>query len=189
MNHSHRILHRSIVIFIFGLALSGLILTTTGCSGPSHLLDAGLSGPQLVVNPDTIRLGVAKVMKTVVVFEGMGFEPEEKVMVVLAGTETANREVVVPMGFGVADPQGRFTIEVEKTMKIYNLLNADVTFGDKGAIVLVSDPPVPTGVYEAKATGYQSSRSATCRLTLVPPSFIDRIKDRIARMLGKIEME
>ena len=189
MNHTFRFFDRSIVVFVLTLGLSGLILFSTGCSGPSHRLDASLSGPQLVVNPDTLRLGVAKVMKTVVVFEGMGFEPAEKVMVVLTGSQAANRDMVIPMGFGAAGPQGRFAIEVDKKMKIYNLLKADVTFGEKGAIVLVSEPPVPAGAYEAKATGYKSGQSATCRLTLAPPSFVDRVKDRIARLLGKIEME
>ena len=84
---------------------------------------------------------------------------------------------------------GRFTVTVEKKMKIFNLLKADVTFGEKGAIVLVSGPPVPAGAYTARATGYASDRQATCAVTLAPPSFFDRVKDRLAMALGKIERE
>lgn len=175
---------RSVVFLFLSLIILGL---ASGCAGPVHRLDDALAGPQLVVNPDTLRLGVAKVMKTDVVFSGAGFSPEEKIMVVLRGNGPATKGVVVPLGYGTADAEGRFTVSVEKKMKIYNLLKADVTFGEKGAIVLVSGPPVPAGTYTARATGYRSDRQAACALTLAPPSLFDRVKDRLARMLGKIE--
>ena len=175
------------VFFLF--AVLALLSLAAGCGGPVHRLDETLAGPQLVVNPDVLRLGVAKVLKTDIVFSGAGFSPEEKIMVVLRGDDPGTKDAVVPLGYGTADARGRFTVTVEKKMKIYNLLNADVTFGEKGAIVLVSGPPVPAGDYTARATGYSSDRRAACTMTLAPPSFFDRIKDRIARMLGKIESD
>lgn len=178
--------HRTVVV-LFPMLVA--MILAAGCGGPVHRIDDALSGPQLVVNPDTLRLGVAKVLKTEMVFSGAGFSPEEKIMVVLRGDASATKGVVVPLGYATADAKGRFTVEVEKKMKIYNLLNADVTFGEKGAIVLVSGPPVPAGAYTARATGYQSDRQATCALSLFPPSLFDRVKDRIARMLGKIEQD
>ncbi len=189
MKNNARFRHRPSGLSILRLAALGLLLTAIGCGRPSVRLEETLAGPQMASDPAAISLGVAKIAKTKMVFVGKGFGPQEKVMLVLHGADAATREIMVPLGFGIADDQGRFTIELDKQMKITNLLNADVVFGEKGPIVLVSGPPVPAGAYTVKATGYQSNREAVCALTLSAPSLVDRIKDRIARMMGKIALE
>ena len=73
--------------------------------------------------------------------------------------------------------------------KIINVLRADFKFGKKGASVVISEPPIPLGNYIAEAVGYKSDRKATCRITLVKPSLVYRIKDFAGGVLGKIEHE
>ncbi len=189
MKKNARCKHRPSRLSILRLAVFCLVLTVAGCGAGSVRLDETSAGPQLAADPAAISLGVAKVAKTKMVFVGKGFAPQEKVMLVLHGADAATREIMVPLGFGTADDRGRFAVEVEKQMKISNLLNADVVFGEKGPIVMVSGPPVPAGAYTVKATGYQSNLEATCALTLTEASLADRVKDRIARMLGKIASE
>ena len=94
---------RSVFFLFFSLFMLGVVF---GCGGPVHRLDDTLAGPQLVVNPDTLRLGAAKVMKTDIVFAGAGFSPEEKIMVVLRGNDPATKGAVVPLGYGIADDGG-----------------------------------------------------------------------------------
>ena len=56
-----------------GLRFLGLItlvcfVIISGCSSPPKKLDPSKSWPQVIVNPETIRLGIAKVLDTVIVF-------------------------------------------------------------------------------------------------------------------------
>lgn len=189
MNPTGRYVHRFVAAAAVMLFCACFTLAAAGCAAPSRRLDAGNASPQLIVNPCEITLGVARVLATPMVFEGMGFEPEERVMVVFTDGEPVQPDRLIPLAFGAADSEGRFAIEVKKTMKIYNLLNAEVTLREKGAVVVVSGPPLPAGRYTAEASGYTSGRSATCPLLLRPPCFWDRLKDRIAEFLGKIERE
>jgi len=189
MKKNARCRHRPSRLSILRLAALCLILTAAGCGPSAVRLDENLAGPGLAADPAAISLGVARIAKTPMTFAGKGFAPREKVMLVLHGADAATREIMVPLGFGTSDGQGRFAIEVEKQMKIANLLNADVVFGEKGPIVMVSGPPVPAGAYTVKATGYQSNLEAVCALTLTEASIGDRFKDRIARMMGKIAAE
>ena len=43
--------------------MSVCLLILSGCSSPPKKLDPSKSGPQVIVNPETIRLGVAKLKK------------------------------------------------------------------------------------------------------------------------------
>jgi len=44
--------------------MSVCLLMLSGCSSPPKKLDPSKSGPQVIVNPETIRLGIAKVLDT-----------------------------------------------------------------------------------------------------------------------------
>jgi hypothetical protein len=151
--------------------------------------DSTVQGPQLIVEPDVVRLGVAKLLGTEIIFRGKGLGPEEKVMIVLSGVEDGNRNVSVPFCFGKTDKDGNFTAEVDKREKIINILQADINFGKKGASVVISMPPIPTGKYSAEVMGYKSNKKAACEIVLVKPTFVDRLKDWLAGLLGKIEHE
>jgi hypothetical protein len=151
--------------------------------------DSAIKGPQLIVEPEIVRLGVAKLLGTKIIFRGKGLAPEEKIMIVLSGVEEGNRDVSVPFCFGKTDKDGNFTAEVDKREKIINVLQADINFGKKGASVVISTPPIPEGKYTAEVVGYRSNRKAACEILLVKPTFTDRLKDWLAGLLGKIEHE
>ena len=59
----------------------------SGCASPPKTLDPSVSGPQLIVNPECIRLGVVKMRDTNIVFEGSGFQtkPGDSVLITLTG--------------------------------------------------------------------------------------------------------
>ena len=62
-------------------------MMVSGCSSPPKKLDSSISGPQAIVNPETIRLGVVKMRDTNIVFEGSGFQtkPGDSVLITLTG--------------------------------------------------------------------------------------------------------
>ena len=43
-----------------GLMTLACFIMVSGCSSPPKKLDPSITGPQLIVNPETIRLGVVK---------------------------------------------------------------------------------------------------------------------------------
>ena len=176
------------LIFIF------VIMICIGCtSGPKSLktFDENIKGPQLIVAPETFSLGVATVMGTDIIFKGTAFGPGEKIMLVLKGVEEKNSEVEITLGFGKTGDDGKFTAEVDKMSKVFNILQADVEYQDNDKkAVIVSGPPIPEGIYEAEAVGGTSDRKAKCTLILQKPSIVDNIKDAVGRIfLGKIKKE
>ena len=85
-----------------GLILIIGIMISMGCtSGPKSLkaFDENIKGPQLIVSPETISLGVATVMGTDIIFKGTAFGPGEKIMLVLRGIEEKNNDVEITLGF------------------------------------------------------------------------------------------
>lgn len=168
------------------------VIVVMGCTPESPKpkeFDSGIKGPQMIVEPDVIRLGIATFLGAEIVFRGREFDPEEKIMIVLSGDDTVNKDVSIPFCFGKTDKDGSFTAEVDKREKIINVLRADFKFGKKGASVVISEPPIPLGNYIAEAVGYKSDKKAACKITLVKPSLVDRIKDFAGGVLGKIEHE
>ncbi|NQU03559.1 MAG: hypothetical protein HQ589_05365 [Syntrophaceae bacterium] len=171
------------------LVILTALMMTGGCSSEPAQFDKNIKGPQLIVQPESVSLGVAKLLGAKIIFKGIGFRPGEKFMIVLSGGEKTTSQVAVPLSFGQVEKDSTFETEVEKKTKIFNLLRGDVHFGEKGAIVLITDSPIPTGRYIAKATGYESDKTAQCEMTLKPPSLIDKIKDWLGGLLGNIEKE
>jgi hypothetical protein len=175
-----------------GILLIITLIMIAGCGSEAPKpkdFNSAVEGPQLIVEPDVIRLGVAKLVGTEIIFRGKGFDPDEKIMVVLSGNEEDNREVSIPVGFGKTDENGLFKAIVEKREKIFNILRADVNFGEKGASIVIMGPPIPTGMYTAEAFGYNSEKKATCLLTFNKPTVTDQTKDWLGSLLGKIEYE
>ena len=76
------------IIFWRVMVLTCLIIVW-GCTSTPKTLDPSVSGPQLIVNPEFIRLSVSKLKDTNIVFEGSGFKSGDSVLVTLLGpTET-----------------------------------------------------------------------------------------------------
>src|SRR4030067_1718261 len=63
------------------------LMVLSGCARPPKTLAPSVPGPQLIVNPECIRLGVVKMRDTNIVFEGSGFQtkPGDSVLITLKG--------------------------------------------------------------------------------------------------------
>ena len=72
-------------------------------------------------------------------------------------------------------------------VKVSELLRAKIGSNEKmETIIIVTQPPMPEGVYTAKATSMESDLTAECQLVVKGPSLMDRFKDWIGGLLGKI---
>ncbi|MFH1239145.1 MAG: hypothetical protein V1653_03430, partial [bacterium] len=70
---------------LLGFIAAVFFIFTLGCTAPPKVLDRSFSGPQVVMNPQVIPLGVAKLMDTNIVFNGSGFQPGDSVFISLIG--------------------------------------------------------------------------------------------------------
>jgi hypothetical protein len=203
-----------LVLIIAMTAGSGFL--AYGCShrGPNTINQAA-SGPQIVVSPHSIRLGVATLMATDIVFKGAGFQSGDSVFISLARADQRTGEmttrivnpdgtftIVSPGGFDSAelvvaqskvDPDGSFTATVGILAKVNDILRAELaidTFAEdaeyRNTLVLTQEP-VPSGTYTARATGMLSDQKAETTLVIADPSITDRLKDWVGKKMGKIQ--
>lgn len=172
-----------------------IIFVLMGCATAKKEFDPNVKEPQMIVEPDTVRLGVAKVMDTQFVLRGRGFQPEDSVFIKILGVKTKDKIVDIPIFDGDVDKDGHFTIKTKSgydltglAFKIGVLLRAKTGTNKKGeTMIVVTQPPIPEGVYSLKAVSMESDKTAECKLTIKGPSILDRIKDWIGGLLGKIE--
>jgi hypothetical protein len=171
------------IIFWRIMVLTCLIIVW-GCTSTPKTLDPSVSGPQVIVNPETIRLSVSKLKDTNIVFEGSGFKSGDSVLVTLLGpTETKVFVAEAPI-----KPDGTFKAAVPPLTRFMEILRADVTFDEKFQnVVVISQPPIPEGVYTAKAGSMISKQTAETKLTVKGPTVIDSLKDWIGGLTGKIK--
>jgi len=72
--------------------------------------------------------------------------------------------------------------------KIMEILKADVTFDEHFQnVVVISQPPIPEGVYTAKVEIMISKQAAETKLTVKGKTVIDSLKDWIGNLTGKIQ--
>ena len=166
-----------------------LLAFTLGCSTAPKVPDRSFSGPQLVMNPQVIPLGVAKLMDTNISFEGSGFKPGDTVFVSLIGQKDVNTSLVLTK----VEANGTFRAEVgqssqAKLAKITGILRANIVTNEAfDSVVVLTRPTIPAGAYTARATSLFSSLTAETPVTVAEPTFFNRIMYGIANMLGKIE--
>ena len=161
------------------------LILVSGCASPPKTLDPSISGPQVIVNPETLRLGVAKVLDTKIVFEGSGFNPNDSIYIELLGPDQTKLVVAE----GLVQPAGSFKAEVSKLTKITEILRADAGFEINKKykeFVIITQPPIPEGVYTAKVICMKSPMTAETKLTVKGPSILNSTKDLLGKMLGKI---
>ena len=169
------------------IAVASLVFTL-GCSTPPKVLDRSFSGPQLVMNPQVIPLGVAKLMDTNIVFEGSGFKPGDSVFVSLIG-----QDVNTSLTLTKVQQDGTFRAEVgqsslAKLAKVTGILRANVATNEKfDSVVVLTQPTIPAGAYVARATSLLSPLTAETPVTVAAPTFLNRIVDAIGGILGKID--
>jgi hypothetical protein len=178
--------HPYVVTVIFLIAACGVFLIS-GCSQPLKALDKSVSTPQLIVNPETIRVGVAKMKDTNLVFSGSGFEPGDSVFINLLNVPVEGEKANLSIASGDVGKDGTFEAKVDLLTKVSDFLRADVGSNEKmETIVIVSRTPMPAGAYTARAVSMLSDKTADCTLIVKDPSVIDRIKDWLGVKLGKI---
>ncbi|MFH1935095.1 MAG: hypothetical protein ABIN18_26450 [Pseudomonadota bacterium] len=178
-----------------GLITVIIIFMVMGCATAKKEFDPNVKEPQMIVEPETIRLGVAKVMGTQFVLRGRGFQPEDSVFIKILGVKTKDKVVDIPIFDGDVDKDGHFTITTKPgydpsglTFKIGVLLRAKTGTNKKGeTMIVVTQPPIPEGVYTLKAVSMESDKTAECKLTIKGPSILDRMKDWMGGLMGKIE--
>ena len=176
------------LLLLTGLFILGGSVLFSGCTHALKTFNPAISGPQLIVNPESISLGVAKLTGTKIVFEGSGFTPEDSVFITLFGP---NKTDVVAAG-GKVRSDGKFTAKVEDLVKIAGILKANVSSeyaadGKQKQFVVITQSPIPAGTYTAKATSMLSDLSAETKLIIKEPSVGDRLKDWLGKKLGKIQ--
>ncbi len=160
------------------------LIVVWGCTSTPNTLDRSVSGPQAIVNPETIRLSVSKLKDTNIVFEGSGFKSGDSVLVTLLGPN----ETKVFVAEAPVKPDGTFKAPVTPLTRFMEILRADVTFDEKFQnVVVISQPPIPEGVYAARVRSMISKQTAETKLTVKGPSMIDRLKDWIGGLTGKIK--
>jgi len=158
-----------------------------GCASSPKEFDPKIQGPQMVVQPDTIRLGIAKLKDTQIVFKGKSFQPEDSVFIKLLGVEKDGKKVDLPIADGNVDENGNFAAKVSLLVKVSELLRAKIGSNENmETIIIITQPPMPEGVYTAKAVSMESDREAKCELVVKGPSLLDRLKDWIGGLMGKI---
>ena len=171
-----------------GLISLIIIFMVIGCATAQKEFDPNVKGPQMIVEPETIRLGVATLTKTPIVFRGKGFLPEDSVFISLLGVKKKNKTVDIPVADGDVGKDGNFVAKVGTLAKVGELLRAQIGSNkEMENIIVVTQPPIPEGVYTVKAMSMESDITAESKLTIKGPSILDRIKDWIGGLLGKIE--
>ena len=169
--------------------MSVCLLMLSGCSSPPKKLDPSKSGPQVIVNPESIRLGVAKLMATNIVFEGAGFKPGDSIFITLLGPKEAKAIVAeAPI-----KSDGTFKAELgeslmSKLTKVMEILRGDIVADEKfQPIVVITQPPIPEGIYTVKVTSMLSTMTAETKLNVKGPTVIDSLTDWLGKLTGKIQ--
>lgn len=167
------------VFFFF----SGIFLIS-GCAVPAKTLDKSIKGPQVIVNPEKIRLGIATLKDTKIVFSGSGFEPRDSVLIELLDVPLDEEEVNIPVATAHIDKDGTFEAQVGAVTKFSEFIRAKIDPIEN--VLIVTRPPMPEGTYTALATSLISDKRAECALNVEGPSLLDSFKDWIGVLLGKI---
>ena len=173
-----------------GLVSCFLILLIVGCATAQKEFDPNIKGSQMIAEPDEIRLGIARVMGMEIVFKGKGFQPGDSVFVSLLGVKRGEEVIDIPIADGEVDRDGYFNAKVGKLTKISELLRVELGENEEmETIIIVTQSPIAEGVYTARAVSMESDKKAECQLILKGPSILDRFKDWMGGVLGKIVKE
>ncbi len=170
-----------------GLICVFLVFLVIGCATAPGGLDPNIKGPQVVVQPEAVTLGVASVTRTPIVFMGKGFQPDDSVFIELLGVDKKGEKVNVPIADADVDSNGCFTAKVSTLVKVTELLRAKLGSNKKmETTIIITQPTIPPGVYTAKAVSMESDAKADCKLTLMAPYSWDKFKDWVGMRKGKI---
>ena len=108
-----------------GLISLVVVFMFIGCASSPKDFDDAIKGPQMIVEPETIRLGIAKLKDTEIVFKGKGFQPEDSVFIELLGVKQNDKTVNIPVADGNVDKNGYFAAKVSILVKVSELMGLD----------------------------------------------------------------
>ncbi|MDI6725340.1 MAG: hypothetical protein QMD32_00115 [Smithellaceae bacterium] len=171
------------------LAAVVLFVFTLGCASPPKVLDRAIPGPQVVMNPQMIPLGAAKLMGTDFIFDGSGFDPGDTVFISLIGKPDIN----VSLALAKVAQDGTFRAEMGQAQsasiaKLTGILRAASRTNEKMQSVLVlTQPTIPKGAYTIRASSLMTAKTAETPVAVSGPSIIHSLMDMIGGILGKIE--
>lgn len=172
----------------FGFVLLLVFFMFSACCGAPKKFNPNIPGPQMIVEPESISLGIAKLKDTRIVFKGKGFQPEDSVFVKLLDVKKDNQVVDIPIAEGKVDENGYFDAEVGIISKVMDFLRAEVGMNEEmESIIIVTRPPIPEGTYTARAVSMESEETASCELEIQDPSLMDSIVDWLGGLMGKIK--
>jgi len=129
---------------------------------------------------------VVKLRDTNIFFEGSGFTPKpgDSVLIILTGPN----ETKVIAAEAPFNPDGSFKATVSTLTKMMEFLKADIKMNEKlQQVVVIKEPPIPEGIYTVKVMSMLSKQTAETKLTVKGPNLIDRLKDWIGKLTGKIQ--
>jgi hypothetical protein len=128
-------------------------------------------------------------MATNIVFEGAGFKPGDSIFITLLGP----KETKAIVAEAPIKPDATFKAELgessmSKLTKVMEILRGDIVADEKyQPIVVITQPPIPEGIYTVKVTSMLSNLTAETRMTIKGPSIIDSLKDWVGKLTGKIQ--
>ncbi|MFH1083467.1 MAG: hypothetical protein ABIL06_24850 [Pseudomonadota bacterium] len=170
-----------------GLFCLLLVFLFAGCANGPGKFDPNVKGPQMVVEPEMLTLGVATVTGTPLTFRGKGFQPGDSVFVELLGVKKEGGVGNVPIGDADVDKNGEFTATVSTLSKVTELLRASLGSNAKmETTIILTQPTIPPGVYTARAVSMEFNDKAECKLDLKAPYSWDKFKDWLGVKTGKI---
>lgn len=165
-----------------------LIFMLAGCAKSPKTFDPGMKGPQVMVEPESVSLGVVALAKTPIVFKGKGFDPEDSVFVKLLNVKQGDKTVDLPIAEGEVDKEGNFLAPVGTISKVSDLLRAQIGSNEKmETVIIITQPPIPAGTYTAKAISFNSDETATCSITFKEPLLFDATMDLLGKLSGKVK--
>jgi hypothetical protein len=174
---------------LYLLAAFVLFVFILGCASPPKVLDRAFPGPQVVMNPQVIPLGVAKLMGADFIFDGSGFTSGDTVFISLIGQPDVN----VSVALAKVAQDGTFQAEMgqsspAKIAKITGILRANAITNEKmQPVIVLTQPTIPAGTYTIRASSLMTARTAETTAVVARPSILNRIMDSIGEMLGSID--
>lgn len=175
-------------VFVLGaVTVLWALFIVTGCGTPTNALDRSVQGPQLLVNPEKIRLSVVWLKGATITFSGAGFRGKDSVYVELLDVNIDGKTVNLPIASGDVQDDSTFDATVNILSKFNDIMRADLGTNEKMEnIIIITKPPIPKGTYTARAVSMESDIRAECKVHIVGPSMLDRFKDWMGGLMGKI---
>ncbi len=173
------------VLIFFLIMLTGSIFFYT-CSSENKL-DNNKKGPQVVINSETLRLGIAALAKTDFTFRGSGFNPGDSVLIEMLDVPYGKGKKDIAIANGQVDENGKFKADIGLVTKISEFMRAKLD-AIKG-VIIINRSPMPEGTYKTRVSSLMSDTLVYLNITVEGPSIIDSLKDWLGKMMGKIVVE